>query len=488
MTVPSVIASSIKRPGTYIQVSLGVGTRSAGDVPIKVLLYGNKTSAGSVATDTALPVYTPEDVEGYAGARSELYGMAVRAFNANPSISLSIIAVPESAGASATETIVFSGTATAEGTVTVWIGNWGKVTVAIAVGDAAATVATNVAAAITAKTYWPVTASPSTGTVTVTAAQKGPRGNYTAIRALQENGAGITMTPPSGAYLSGGTTMDDPTAALAAVSPTRYHFHVTPYQTATELALFKSHMNTHAAPLVGRRQRWVAGSIDTLSNSITLSDTINHVRGEIAWHYNGLDTPGEIAAAYGATLSLYNGIRRSWNYDDQVVTGLVPQVSSADEPTDNEIESALNAGLTPLYSNSGEIAIVRRITNYHLDSGSNPDYSVLDGHKVDVPDFIADDLQGSFRSTYPSALIGPDVEGQDPPVDVVTPSMIKDWIYGRLRTHEAGRLLKNGSVAARVEELLVEIDPVTIGRVNCTVPVDVVDLLHQGSMDVRQVG
>ena len=486
MTIPSVIADSYKVPGSFIQVAFGVGGRSAGSAPIKILVTGNKTSAGTATVEESVRVYSPDEAKTLFGPGSELHLMCEKVFRTNPTAHLTAIPIAESAGTAATRTIVSSGTATAAGAVTVWVSNLGKVVAPIAVGDDATAVGDAIAAAINARTDWPVTAANVTGTVTVTAKHKGPRGNFIAIRSIQEVGTGITHTPPAGAYLTSGATMDDPANALDFVAPERFHFIVSPYDSTTELALYKAHCDDEAVPVIGRRQVWFAGSIDTLANTITVSDAVNAARGRLVWHYNGLDTPAEIAAAYAGLVAGEIGSDRATNFDDVTISGLAPQLADADKPLDTELDSALNSGITPLYSAGVDVAICRAVTNYHLDSATNPDFTVLDMHKVDVTDFVADDIQVQFRSEFPNAKLRDDDPDEDPPPGVVTPSMLRDWLYGLLKDHETDGELEN--VTALLPQLAVEIDEDVDGRINATIPVDPVKLLHQGSMDVRQVG
>jgi phage tail sheath gpL-like len=486
VSLPSVIPDSYKVPGAYLKVSLGVGSRSAADAPVTVCVTGNMTSAGNATPEQAVPVFTPDDAITMFGPGSELARMIAKMFLAFPSVSLHACPITESVGTAATMTITFSGTASGAGSVSVTIGHE-TVVAAVAAGDSAAVVGANVVVALNKNTALGVTAAGTT-TVTFTAKHKGPRGNYIAISALKSDAAGITMTGPASAYLTNGATMDSPVAALDAISTVRFNFIVTPYQTSTELLLYKTHVVTHAAPLDGKRQQFIGANILSLASAIAISDAVNESRGQIVWHYNGLDTPAEIAATMAAVRADKIGQTRRFNLDGIILPNIAPQTNIPDYPTANEQNSALNSGLTPLAPAFGEEAIVSSITNHHLDASAGADFSVYDTTKVDVPDFIADDIAGAFFVDFANSGLAPDVDDEDPTPGIVTPKIALDWLYGRfLDNYERDlHLVKN--VELRKAEFVVTISTTAVGRLVASVPCDVIDLLHQLAADVRQVG
>src|SRR6185503_8263351 len=121
-TLTSVIASDNKVPGTYIKTTFGAGPRSAADSTKHVVLFGNKTSAGSMTVETEYDCFSIDEARSLAGAGSELACMAEAALLANPGVSLKLMAVTESAGTKASATIIIGGTtATTAGTVEVSI-------------------------------------------------------------------------------------------------------------------------------------------------------------------------------------------------------------------------------------------------------------------------------------------------------------------------------------------------------------------------------
>jgi phage tail sheath gpL-like len=489
MTIASIIPSSNKVPGTYLKVSLGVGPRSSGASPRHVVIFGNKTSAGTIVAATETDCFSEDDARTLGGPRSELFWLAKAAITAYPGVRLKLMAVTE-AGTAATGTAVFTGTATSAGTVGVTVLGE-EVEVAVASGDTATVVGAAVATAVTNKADWPLTAANVTGTVTFTAANTGPRGNFLAVRARIIAGTGISVTPPSGGYLGSGATADDPQTALDAIAAVRRRYLVAPYSDATQLGKFKTHTDAEDEPLIGHRKQVIFGSLDTLGNATTLATGLNFSRMQCAWQEKSDLTPGMLAAGLAAQRAFQESVDTAHNYDGEVITGFRPHYAKADIPTSTELDSALNNGITPLSSSdAGDVFIVRSITTKSRDSGGLPDYRVLDTHKVAVSDEIADRFELGFADRFAGFKADNNPpEGEAPPPGVVTPAMCTDLAYEILNEAEDGDgLLASGSVEARKGEIIFELSTISQGRFNGVVPIDVIEHAHQFACDIRQIG
>jgi phage tail sheath gpL-like len=482
MPLSSVVDPAYKKPGSFFKVSLGVGERSASSGAKRVLCVGNKTSGAPHPAATPVQVFSAAEAVTLFGAGSELHLMVTAAINANKSVELWCVVVAE-AGTAATKTLTFSGTASADGTVDVWV-KGKRATAAVPSGSTATATAAAVVAAINAQTSWPVTAANSTGTVTVTAKNTGPRGNSISIRSLASVG-GITHTAVTG-YMASGATMDSPTAALDSCQTRRFHLIAAPYYTATELGVFKTFIGAQAAPLEGRRSRVIACISDSVANTVTLTDAINVGRVEILATRNADFTPAEAAAAMAATVASARNIDPAANLDSVQVVGLPALYAQSDSWTASEENSLLNNGATPLVCVNGEMRISRSVTSYHQDANNADDFSILDTHKVDVPDYVADDLQVNFGQAFNGFKLGVDnADGEPPAPKVATPLSVRDWILSRLRKQD-GNILVN--VETLAPQLVVEADGSAAGRLNAYVPVDVIELFHQLAADVAQIG
>ena len=485
MALTSVIDNSNKVPGSYLKVSLGTGPRSAGSAPRKVLLYGNKLAGGSVALETATQVLTDDDANTLFGRGSELARMVRAALRVNRTVDLHATAITESAGTEASEDIVLGvGPASAAGTLEIWIGG-DRVVAAIADLDSVTLAGDAVAAAINDNLDFPATAVNAVGTVTVTARHKGLRGNFIHIRTKLTGADTITHTPLN-TYLSSGATADDPQTAIDNAQPVRYHYHVAPVEDATELAKFVTHVDSDADPTIGQRELVISASRDTLANATTLATGSNAERGQIAWLYNAEDEPSILAAALAAYRAKAESADAAANHDDAGLTRLHVPTAVADLPVTAELVSALNNGLTPLRSVNGTISIVRSITSHSQTVSMTPDFGVLDTHKVTVPDFVADDLDANWVRFKGFKAKDDDPDGEAPNPGVLTPTLVRDFIYERLKSAESSDLIVD--VDVRKEEIEVELSLITDGRFDSIIPTDVIELAHQFAGDIRQIG
>lgn len=488
MAVATVIAPNVKNPGTYIQVLLGVGPRASGTGARTVVLFGNKLSSGSMNIEQEYPVSSVEEAEALAGSGSELHVDALAAITANPSVALSIIAIAESAGANATRSIAFTGTATTAGTA--YLKCLGEVVqVPYASGDTATVIAARCATYVGYKSYWPITGSAATGTLTATAKQKGPRGNFIRFAVWVDANTGVSVPAVAADFLLGGTTSDSPQNALDVMGAVDRTYFALPYSDSTNLGLVRAHLDAQDEPMVGHRKSAIAGSIDTLANTVTLAVASNFPRSQIAWQYNSDVTPGMQAAALAATRALRESLKVSRNHDGAQVVGIPVQHITSWQPTDVQVTSALDNGVTPLVAtNDGRVVIARSITTKSQDSGGRPDYRVLDTTKVVVSDELAARITLQFADKTDWNADNDPPDGVPLAPETMTPSLMKQELLSVIQGMEDDGHLSKGSALRFADQVQVDLSAVSQGRFNAVVPFDVVEGFHQTSVQIRQVG
>lgn len=495
----SIIDLSNKRPRAFVRVSLGTGPRASGAAPITILLIGNKSASAPtnpMTNDTIEQVFDEDTVIARTGAGSELHRMYRRVTKINQGASIYIGAMAASAGAQATHTTTFTGTATADSTLEVTIGGDEPLQIAIANGDTAATVRAAIISRVNSVIHTPVIASESTNDVVLTAKHTGPRGNMIRVRTrwVDGTGAGLTVTTiaPDGANLSSGATNDSPTNVLAASVAVRFHLTVVGYSTvaeATPIGVLTAHIDDSAEPLTGKRGRLILGCVSALATAQTFAFTnVNEERGQIAYAQVANETPAELAAALAARIALGLASDRATNFDGVKLAGITQQWAHGDRLTETEITSALNNGLTPIAASGTDMVIVRSITSKSRTAagGAVFDYAVLDTHYVDVPDFIADTIEENFAAAFPNAKLGVDIEGEMPPPGVATANTVRAWCLGLVAPFE-NDLLENFDAVTLAGSRFTR-NEVAKGRIDAVLPLDVIELFHQFAVDVRQQG
>ena len=153
------IPTTLRVPWCYIEFDNSRAVQGDADQPYTVLLVGQKLSGGSAPADTPVMITSEAQAKALFGAGSML-SMIVNAFRKTDSFT-ETWALPledDANGVAATGTLAFTGECTAAGTLTLYVSGI-RFTVGIKAGDAAAAIATAVAAAINAKTELPVSAA-----------------------------------------------------------------------------------------------------------------------------------------------------------------------------------------------------------------------------------------------------------------------------------------------------------------------------------------
>ncbi len=440
---------------------------------------------------------TEADAIALFGAGSELHRM-VRAFlKINKSTSLYAAPVHESSGSKATLAITITGPATGNGTVRCFVGA-DPIDTGFVNGDSATTIAANMATNINANANLGVTANASVGVLTLTAKQKGLRGNWLRGSAIVLNGSGVTSDTVSQVFFTGGTTADSNTNVLnfLATNGLRYYYQVSAAEDATQFGALATQINTLAAPIVGLRQRCVAGSVDTLSNAITIATGINSARAECVWMQNSDVPPAELATIVTAVYSLFeatplsaaNGVNFD-GFGNDAKSGefwSVPAPIVGTAASRTSIKSALNNGLTPLQvQKAGRTSLVKRVTTRSLNGAVN-DYRIADAGKVTICDYFADDLYNILTLQFGRKLIGNDpAQGQPSPAPgVITPSLVRPTIVNLINFYANLGLIDGPSV---IKGLVVQRESAPTSRMTARVPLFTNDPLHQFGIAIDQV-
>jgi len=209
-----------------------------------VLLYGNKTAAGTATVDVIGDVIASDaDASNRFGPRSELYRMYRSYVAIDKSASIYAVAIPESAGTAASCILRVNGTsdATTEGTVTILGEN---ITFTMVSGDTDQETAESIRDAINNydEGRLPLSAASaqngSDWDVTLTAANKGPRGDFV-IGNTAKRGVRISLKTSTGTNAQtivkktfiAGATGDDATNAILAASQDEKYYHIAPFHT-----------------------------------------------------------------------------------------------------------------------------------------------------------------------------------------------------------------------------------------------------------------
>jgi len=301
--------------------------RSVGGVnlPPKCLIPGqyDQTLIAGITDDVPVQIFSADQAASTFGFGSELHRQALWVFGILGGFSDGVWLVPiaEPAGAVvATGTIIFATDAGSGGTYFFSIGG-DLITVNVSTGDTPTEVGDALVVAITANLNGLVTAVNASGTVTLTAKNKGINGNE--IK-LVSNPSGetqsalnpTTMTvalPATGGYLTSGEGSIDQNDMFFESDNSdklgdRFYTVITgPANDATNIGYYDASWNLRKAPGVKRPFNSTFGYVkDVLADAFTIPATINSEGISPVWEPRSLSPEWELQAAVAGLIMWSN--------------------------------------------------------------------------------------------------------------------------------------------------------------------------------------
>ncbi|NLO90669.1 MAG: phage tail protein [Elusimicrobia bacterium] len=401
------IPSGLRTPGQYFEYNNSLAARGLTPNNQKMLIVAQKLDSAPAAALAAVEVYGEAEAQSLFGSGSIAHIMVKAAFDANPYLALTVIPQADAADSvAATGSFVITGPATSSGLLRVNVGAV-LLEVPIASADTATDIAAAIAAAITAKPVLPVSASANAGTVTLTAKNKGTLGNAIKLAYSKTGAAGVNVTVTQ---MASGAVDPDVSAAYAKVTATQFDKIVCALQTETALTALRAHTTLMADYRHGMPGMGAFGYIGLFADAIALSTALN------AWRLSGIyvrgikSLPYQLAAVYAAVWCSESDPARPLNTLE--LPGIdIPEI--ADRLDGNEVEAALNNGLTPaVVGPNGTLQIVRAITTYTANATGTLDSSYLDVTTVTSLDYVRAASKARIalrfpRSKFPASLLKP---------------------------------------------------------------------------------
>lgn len=402
------IPDSIRVPGIYIEIDPSKAAGGGTVMERRLLLVGQRRAAG--LTQELIPVRLGSQAGDQAaqafGQGSMLHAMAAAARAADEYVDIWAIALDDdAAGAAATGTVNFVGSATANGTLALYIG--GKlVRVGVVAGDAFSSLATRLADTVNADASLPVTATVLDGLVTLTCRWKGETGNDLDLR-LGYNGeavpGGLTLTVTA---MTGGTANPDVVPVLEAIAGQQYYSIVCPYTDATNLTALEAEMVDRFGPM------------EVLTGHVFNAKVGNHAA--LSTWGSGRNSP------HLSTLGLFDVPTAPWVA--AAVWGTVAESSGANDPARPFRSLALPGVLPPpeksrftraernllLYDGistftvdqGGTVLIETIITNYQTNTFGLPDIALLRLETKWTADLIRFRFNAAVARDYPRHKLG----------------------------------------------------------------------------------
>lgn len=411
----------------------------------RAIIIGQATT-----TVAAAPVFVPSVTwaQSAFGIGSQLANM-IAAYRANDPVG-ELWALPladAGASAAAVGTVAISGTASANGTLFLYVAGV-LVSVGVTKSQAAAAVATAAAAAINALPSLPVSATADTGTVTITARNKGTLGNgiplvlnYGGSQANEATPAGLTVVITD---MASGATDPALTTIATMLGISGFDFIIHPYADTTSLGFTTTMMSdqagrwSYASPVYGHV---FTALRKTVSDLQSFGQSLNDQHLTVLGVSNASPTPAFIwAAAFVGAIAAPIKAQPNRPVQTLSVLGVRPPPTGQDFSFANQ-QALLTVGIALAQRVSGGgVQMVRAVTTYQLNKFGLSDISYLDTETLFTLMAIIRFLKGRITQKFPRALIADDGTriGPTPPGDtpiIVTPGVLRAELiadYGEL--------------------------------------------------------
>lgn len=484
------IPANIRVPFVFAEFDNTLAAQGPAELPYRGLLVGQILPTGTMTANTYARVTSAAKAAELAGTGSMLHRMAMAWFADNTTTEVYLGALDDdAAGAAATGSIQFTGPATAAGTLYLYLGGTrgdGRITVGVSSGDAAADIATAVAAAINAVTSLPVTAQvngANTDTVDIAFRHKGEVGNSFGIRFNYYDGEGFpggvgaTVTP-----MAGGTSNPDISDLIAALGDEWFQIIAMPYTDANSLTDMETELSSRFGPL-----RMIDGVAITASNGDhstvgTLGDNRNSPHVSILGTNQSPTPVYEFAANIAGIVAYYGAIDPARPFQT-LMSFWIDAPAEADRWTLQERNLLLYDGIaTTRVAASGQVVIERMITTYKENAAGAPDTSYLDVNTLLTLMYLRYDFRNYILRKYPRHKLANDGTRIGPGQPVITPKIGKAEAVAKFTQWEELGLVEN--VDQFKADLICERNPTDPNRLDWMLPPDLVNAFRVAGVKI----
>lgn len=386
--------ASNRTPGVFSEIDNSQA--NTGGVNQRSLIVAQKTAAGTAAANVPVLSTGATSAKAQFGAGS-MAALAVEHYRRTDSQGeLWVLPVDDNgAGTAGTIAVTVAGTATAAGTLTLYVAGL-AVQAAVSVGDTATVIAGKVVTAVTASSDLPVSAANAAGVVTLTAKNKGVvasdvldvRPNYYGLANGEALPAGVTVSVAAATAGTGDPSLDAP---LAALGDDEYDVVVHPFTGTAGMLSIKNFLRSRwqwDSQRYGGAFAATRGNLSAL-NTFGAANNDEHVS---VLGVNNTPTPMfKVAAAYAAAcaVSLRSDPALPLQYID--LDFIAPPPGS--RFTRTERNTLLYGGVSTFTVNkAGVPQLERAISTYRVNGAGVVDNSYLDVETL----YILQDLHRSL--------------------------------------------------------------------------------------------
>lgn len=451
------ISSEIEAPFVGTEIDGSGAQDESPNKPKAAVCIGFRRSSGTVLE--AVPTLITSDAQADLafGRRSMLADMCRSFRAANPYTELWAIAINEPSGGTAgTQTLTPVGTATAAGTIALYIGGV-RVPVDVAAGDDDEAIAASIVAAITAKTDLPGTAAAVAEVVTFTASHKGAYeikitvGGYTGD-VLPAGVTGVTIA--TGATAAGAMTS---TTATDVLGSRAYDRVILGMHTDTILDSVESVLAARWAANVELDGiavcAYIGASLSTINTYTAAPARNSQYSMVVAGPDTAFQAPAWRVAALVAGLDLSEALVNTPR-QGLVLPGIMPGTGTQFDLAQRSL--LIRAGASTLKVDSGgRVVIDRLVTTYQQNGAGAVDKLFQNVGTMAAISYARWLWRNRILTKYPRHLLGDDGALAAPGVPLVTPGTIRAEAAAFHQEASNLGLIDSSTLAAFLEALSV---------------------------------
>jgi phage tail sheath gpL-like len=437
----------------FVTVNKIAETPTPSLAPQAILIIGQKVAGGSAtAGNLYSSIGNDREEDALFGSNSMVAGMVRKAKKFNKETRIDVIPLDDAGGSTAaTGTVAFTGTnATADATITVKIGSGTDYafTLDVLSGDNPTAIGDALEAAVLANARIPFTAVNTTGSVALTADNKGTVYNDSLIK-VEGNIPGITITLTA---FSGGATDPSTTGIFSAIGDQQYQTIIFPseygFTFVEDLLESRFDINNQSTWGVG----WT-GITDTFANAQTTLNTLNSKVLSPYWNesIDDSDHKGGVREEFDFMLALEQATIRALRLTDgtnvspyvtannpgDAIGGIhqaskplhntpieVPIVDAGNKLTESEIKAIEDAGGWVIVNNDSNTGSVSRgvTTTYKTNTAGDPDPTWKYVNQVDTASVASEYIFRKLKLYRQTRLTGGNIISN---IDMVNSTQLK---------------------------------------------------------------
>lgn len=489
MTIPT----TLRVPFMYVEFDPSRAFQGPSILQYKGLLIGQCISTGtkydnSVAVVGPFLITSVDQAAQYFGSGSQLHRMAKFWFLNDRITPLYVIALMDAAaGTQATGTFTFTGTATADGTLSAYI-NGELISVAVSTGDTATNIGDALVAGI--ETSMPVTAANVTGVVTFTAKNDGTPGNDIDIRINYNEGeelpAGVSCAIVG---MAGGATDIDISDAIDLFGDEWYHIIIAPYVDATNLALIETELSSRFGYARMIDGMYVCSKRGTLSELSTFGNGRNSPHVTCIENGGILGSGGptwscEVASAYGGQLCTEGQADPARPFQLLELVGVLPPEVTERFPLADRNILLYDGIATNTVDSGGKVRIERAITMYQTNASGVSDVAYLDVNTLLTLMYLRYSFRTKILTRYSRAKLADDTDTNfGPNQQIITPKLGKAEAISIFREWQELGLVEN--IDQFINDLQCYRPSGDVNRLDWVLPPDLINQFRVGAATLQ---